>query len=211
MTKTISKTPTPSYILVDFENVQPRNLEILREHPFQVIVFVGANQNRIPFELAAALQKLGDAGSYIKIENSGSNALDFYIAYYIGELASKDSTAHFHIISRDKGFDPLIQHLNARRDLKIRVFREKDLGEIPQLRVSTAATHDEKIDAIVKNLRARGQSRPRKLATLSNTINSLFTENIPEAELRSIIAELEKRKLLSIRDTAVSYRLGQNK
>lgn len=198
-----------NFILVDFENVQPRNLEILREHPFTVIVFVGANQNRIPFELASALQKLGEAGQYIKIESSGSNALDFYIAYYIGELAAANPKAHFHIISRDKGFDPLVKHLNTRRDLKIRVFRERDLGEIPQLRVSTAASHDEKIDAIVKNLRSRGQSRPRKLATLSNTINSLFTEDIPEKEREEIIGELQNRKLIQIRETTISYRLGQ--
>ena len=49
-----------NYVLIDFENVQPRNLEILSNHPFKVFVFVGASQAKIPFELAAAMQHLGD-------------------------------------------------------------------------------------------------------------------------------------------------------
>ena len=48
-----------NYVLIDFENVQPRNLEILASHPFKVLVFVGASQAKIPFELAAAMQQLG--------------------------------------------------------------------------------------------------------------------------------------------------------
>ena len=90
-----------NYVLIDFENVQPSNLEVLKQHPFKVVVFVGANQVKIPFDLAAAMQSLGDGGRYIKITGTGKNALDFHIAYYIGELAVKDSGAYFHIISRD--------------------------------------------------------------------------------------------------------------
>ena len=41
------------YILIDFENVQPKNLAILNGHPFKVLVFVGANQTRVPLELAS--------------------------------------------------------------------------------------------------------------------------------------------------------------
>jgi hypothetical protein len=48
-----------NYVLIDFENVQPKNLEILSNHPFKVLVFVGASRAKIPFELAAAMQQLG--------------------------------------------------------------------------------------------------------------------------------------------------------
>jgi quaternary ammonium compound-resistance protein SugE len=49
--------PPTNYVLIDFENVQPQNLEILQKHPFNIIVFVGENQVRIPFEMASALQR----------------------------------------------------------------------------------------------------------------------------------------------------------
>ncbi|MCI5197164.1 MAG: hypothetical protein D3919_13250 [Candidatus Electrothrix sp. AW5] len=49
-----------NYVLIDYENVQPRNIAILKNHPFKVVVFVGANQTKIPFELAEALHGNGD-------------------------------------------------------------------------------------------------------------------------------------------------------
>ena len=193
-----------NYVLIDFENVQPRNLEILRHHSFRVLVFVGANQSKVPIDLATAMQALGASAQYVKIEGSGKNALDFHIAYYIGEFAAKEPGAHFHIISRDSGFDPLIRHL---KNKKIKVQREKDLAEIPVLQISSATSSDEKISAIVKNLAGRGQSRPRKVKTLSNTINSLFTENLSEQQLLALVKELERRQYIRINNSNVTYQL----
>ena len=193
-----------NYVLIDFENVQPRNLELLTKHPFKVFVFVGANQTKVSFDLADSMQLLGNNAQYIKICGNGQNALDFHVAYYIGELAAKDPDAYFHIISKDKGFDPLIKHLSSRN---IRVQREKDLAEIPLLRVPNTSSSDEKIAAIVKNLGGRGQSRPRKVKTLENTINSLFTKKLGKAELASIVKELQKRKLIIVNKGNVSYKL----
>ncbi len=192
------------YVLIDFENVHPKNLELLTTHPFKVFVFVGASQTKVPFDLADSMQLLGRSARYIKISGNGQNALDFHIAYYVGELAAKDPDAHFHIISKDKGFDPLIKHLKGR---KIRIQREKDLAEIPILRVSNTTSSDEKIAAIVKNLGGRGQARPRKVRTLENTINTLFTKKLDKKELSSLIKELQKRKLIVVNQSNVSYKL----
>ena len=193
-----------NYVLIDFENVQPRNLELLTTHPFKVFVFVGASQTKVPFDLADSMQLLGNNAKYIKISGNGQNALDFHIAFYIGEMATKDPGAHFHIISKDKGFDQLIAHLQSR---KINIQRVKDLAQIPVLRVSNTMSNDEKIAAIVKNLGGRGQSRPRKVKTLENTINTLFTTKLGKAELSSMIKELEKRKLIVVNQGNVSYKL----
>jgi PIN domain len=200
-------TQTPnSYVLIDFENVQPKNLEILAEHPFRVFVFVGENLTKVPFGLAQAMQVLGRNARYIKISGNGPNALDFHIAYYIGKLAAADTNAQFHVISKDKGFDPLIRHLNGQN---IRVQRETDLAEIPQLRISTTTSSGEQIAAIVKNLAARGQSRPRKVRTLKNVINNLFTKKLDDAELTSLVEELRKRQLIIVKEGKVSYKLPQ--
>jgi 5-carboxymethyl-2-hydroxymuconate isomerase len=162
------------------------------------------HQVKIPFDLAEAMQGLGDAARYIKITGTGKNALDFHIAYYIGELAAKDSGAYFHIISRDTGFDTLIKHLKSRG---IKIQRERDLAEIPVVRMSTATSTDDVVSAIVKNLAGRGQSRPRKVKTLSNTINSLFTEKLSEQQLSSIVKDLEQRKYIKVNNGNVSYQL----
>ena len=192
-----------SYVLIDFENVKPTNLEILKQHPFKVLVFVGINQAKVPFDLAQAMQALGTSAQYIKIAGSGKNALDFHVAYYIGELAAKEPGAGFHVVSRDKGFEPLIKHLKGKN---IKVDRVSDLAEIPALRISTATSDDKKIDAIVRNLKGRGQSRPRKVKTLANTINSLFKENLTEQQLKELIKELEQKNYIKVKDGNITYR-----
>ncbi len=193
-----------NYVLIDLENVQPRNLELVAKHPFKVFVFVGANQSKISFDLASAMQRLGTEATYVKISGNGRNALDFHIAYYIGELSAKDPDAYFHVISRDTGFDLLIKHL---KEKNVRIQRESDLAEIPLLRISDTTPDDEKIEAIVKNLAGRGQSRPRKVKTLANTINSLFTKQLEENELTALVEELRKRKYIEVSEGSVSYKL----
>lgn len=199
--------PPNNYVLIDFENVQPKNIEILKKHPFKIFVFVGENQVRIPFEIADALQQFGSEAKYIKISGNGQNALDFHIAFYIGQLSFEDPEGYFHIISKDTGFDPLVKHLRGR---KMKVNRVSDLAEIPILRISNTTNKSEKIDAIVRNLSGRGQSRPRKVKTLSNTINSLFTNRLEEKELASVIKVLQEKKYIHLNQENVSYNLPKN-
>ena len=138
------------------------------------------------------------------MSGNGPNALDFHIAYYVGELAAKDPNGYFHIISKDTGFDPLIKHLKLK---KIKILRERDLAEIPILQISNSTNSDEKIKAIIKNLVGRGQSRPRKVKTLANTINSLFAEDINEQDLLSLVKSLQDQKFISVNNGNVSYKL----
>jgi hypothetical protein len=145
-------------------------------------------------------------GQYVKIGGNGKNALDFHLAFYVGELVAKDPDAYLHVISKDTGFDPMIKHLKTR---KIRIQREKDLAEIPVLRMSTATSDDEKVAAIVKNLAGRGHSRPTKLKTLANTINALFTKKLEEQELMSLIDELQEKRYIVVSKGNVSYELPQ--
>ena len=193
-----------NYVLIDFENVQPKNLNILASHPFKVLVFIGASQTKVPRHVAVAMQALGERAQYVEIDGNGPNALDFHIAYYIGELSAVDPTGHFHIISKDRGFDPLIRHLKGKN---IQVRRESDLAEIPNLRIPKKAKKDDKIDAIVKNLVNRGQSRPRKIKTLQNVIKNLVAENLDEAGLAALVDELQKRKLIVVNKGNIKYTL----
>ena len=193
-----------NYVLIDFENDQPKNLGILAAHPFKVFVCIGATQNKVPRHVAVAMQELGDRAKYVEIDGSGPNALDFHIAYYIGELSAADPTGSFHIISKDRGFDPLIRHLKGK---KIEIRRESDLAEIPNLRIPKKAKKDDKIDAIVKNLVGRGHGRPRKVKTLQNTISNLVSEDLTEAELAALVKELQKRKLIKVNNGNIKYTL----
>ena len=104
------------YILIDYENVQTKSLAVLQGAPnqaFRIMVFVGANQSKIPIDLVSSMQSFGDKAEYIQITGSGRNALDFHIAYYLGALTERDPAGIFHVISKDTGYDQLIRHLKG--------------------------------------------------------------------------------------------------
>ena len=196
---------TKHYILIDYENVQTKSLAVLRSIPnqhFRIIVFVGANQSKIPIELAASMQGFGDKASYLQITGSGNNALDFHIAYYLGDLSARDPNGCFHVISKDTGYDQLIKHLKGK---KINVARHKDLFDIPWLLSANKEPQNEQIAAIVSNLSTRGTSRPRKMKTLKNTIRSLFGNKLEAEEIDSLVQELQQQKYIAIDKDNVSY------
>lgn len=194
------------YVLIDLENVQPASLAGLDAEFFKVLIFVGASQTKIPFELASAAQRLGERAAYIKIAANGSNALDFHIAYHIGRLAQQDPTAYFHIISKDTGFDPLIQHLKSQ---KIGATRSKDISEIPLLKAANSKTLQENTALVIATLKKRGPSRPATVKTLSSTILSIFQKQLPKEELTQLLAELQSSGTIKINNDKVSYALPE--
>ncbi|MEZ2417276.1 PIN domain-containing protein [Luteibacter sp. RCC_6_2] len=194
-----------NYVLVDYENVQPKSLIALAgDQPFKVLLFVGASQAKVTFEVAESMQALGSNASYIKISGNGSNALDFHVAYYIGRISCEDPTAFFHIISKDAGFDPLIAHLKSK---KILAARHKDVTDIPLLKAANSKTLAEKVDVVLANLRQRGASRPRTVKTLSSTIGSLFQKQLVDDDIKAILAGLGKAGHLAVDGSKVTYRL----
>ena len=194
------------YILIDYENVQTKSLSVLLGAPnqaFRIMVFVGANQSKIPIELVSSMQSFGARAEYVQITGSGRNALDFHIAYYLGALTERDPDGIFHVISKDTGYDQLIRHLKGKR---IDAARQKDLFDIPWLSSANKKPADEQLTAIVENLSARGSSRPRKVKTLKNSINSLFGNKLEPDKIDSLVKDLQNRKYVVIKQENVTYR-----
>ncbi|MFO1347582.1 MAG: PIN domain-containing protein [Pseudomonadales bacterium] len=73
-----------NYVLIDYENVQPDFMAALEKEHFNVIVFVGANQAKVTFEVASVLQQLGSRAEYIKISG---NAAEYCIIFKNGQIA----------------------------------------------------------------------------------------------------------------------------
>jgi hypothetical protein len=193
-----------NYVLIDSESVQPASIAALEQECFKVMIFVGEKQAKVSFDVAASLQRLGARAMYVKMTGSGPNALDFHIAFYIGQLSAAEPDAYFHIISKDTGFDPLIAHLKAK---KILAARSKDVSEIPMVKTSSAKTPTDRLAAILANLRQRGAAKPRTIKTLSSTINALFQKSLTEAELTLLLESLERQGVISVSGARVSYAL----
>jgi hypothetical protein len=193
-----------NYVLIDYENVQPDNIDALQHEHVRVIVFVGPHQTKIAFETAAALQRMGANAEYIRLSGNGPNALDFHIAYYLGQLTAKEPAAYFHIVSKDAGFDPLVKHLKER---KLRVFRVQAVGEISIPKPVDAKPSPDRVTLIVADLQKRGASRPQTVATLSSTISAMFQKQLTAQEVSSLVSDLKKKGLVKVEGTKVTYNL----
>ena len=194
------------YILIDYENVQPKSLSVLHGAPnqdFRIMVFVGADQSKLPIELVSSMQGFGDKALYVQITGSGRNALDFHIVYYLGTLTERDPNGVFHLISKDTGYDQLLKHLKGK---KVNAARRKDLFEIPWSSSTNKKPADEQVSAIVKDLSARGSGRPRKVRTLKNTINSLFGNKLEPGQIDNLVKDLREQKFIVINQENVTYK-----
>ncbi|GHU38077.1 hypothetical protein AGMMS50256_36860 [Betaproteobacteria bacterium] len=197
-------TTRTNYVLVDFENVQPQDIGLLKGGPFKVKVFLGPNQSKIPVSLAAALQSLGDNAEYISLETAGNNALDFHIAYYIGVLSATEPTAFFHVISKDTGFDSLLKYLKGK---KIFAQRSICIADIPYFKPALPDATDAQIEAVIADLIRRKASKPRTQKTLLSTLHALFKKELSEQQLATLFATLCERGVVKVDGTKVSYAL----
>ena len=193
-----------NFVLVDYENVQPKDIGLLHGGPFKVKVFLGPKQSKIPVALAEALQPLGSNVEYVLLETAGNNAVDFHIAYYVGVLSSEDPAAYFHIISRDSGFDPLIKHLKRR---KIFAQRSTCIAEMPYFKPALPAAPEAQVEAAVADLRRRKAARPRTKKTLISTLHALFKKELSEQQISHLVAALCSRGFVKVEGAKVSYDL----
>lgn len=99
----MESTKKTNYVLIDYENVQPKDLGLLRDGPFKVKIFLGKHQDKIPVSLATALQALGSDAEYIALDYSGKNALDFHIAYYLGSFPPRNLQPSITSSQRTRG------------------------------------------------------------------------------------------------------------
>lgn len=190
-------------ILVDWENVQPELLPTLNLEGIRVLVFIGPHQNKLPFAMVQAVQKLGERAQYVQVSKQGSDALDMHIAFYIGKLAVELQDAYFHVIAKDRDYDPLVAHLKA---LKIGAAKWPDLASIPVLKRAAASTVKEKIEAIKDWLLERKANRPKTLKTLTNSLKtSAFAGRLDDQEIESLITALNEKGLISVEGQKVVY------
>ena len=227
----------PQYVLLDFENVQPKALDRLRPGTARIKVFLGQHQTKLMVELVQRLQPFGADVEYIQIQGSGPDAVDFHIAYYIGRLAVTEPSASFTIVSKDRGFDPLVRHL-AQRGVSCR-----RLSELPPLAAATpekvtpplkSSTPDPSAPALAASAQSarnrtapkpavatsararaanvvahlRKSTKPAKLTTLRSTIKALFKPPLDDRSVDAIVQSLKDSKRLSVVGDKVTYSLG---
>ncbi len=183
-----------NYVLIDHENVQPTDLKLLDREDVRLWVFVGAGQTKLSSDLAIQMQAMRERADYVRISGNGSNALDFHIAFYIGQLSREDPRGFFHIISRDTGFDPLLEHLKAR---KILACRSVNISAMPLFRTTA--------------VQASGQTAPGPRAVSVPKANKLVVTVDKPTVAAKPAAATPSKKALQVKEMTAAQRLAQTR
>jgi hypothetical protein len=199
----------PNVVLIDYENVQPEAKELaeLAAEHFQVLVFAGANQPRVDTDFATELLKKGKPSDLIRLKRSGKNAVDFHLAFSLGQLAIKEPEAYFHIISKDTGFDPLIAHL--REEKRLLASRRESIGDIPLVELTKAKGVEDRARLIIDRLRKAKSGRPSTRKALSGSIGALFCRMLSDEDIGGIISAMERLKVIAFNGERVAYSLPE--
>ena len=194
-----------NYIFVDFENTQLIDVNLLTGKAAILLLVVGDKQKNLPVLLVKQLLAHADQVEVIEAGCAGKNALDFVLAFHVGQWAKKDPTGHFHIVSKDKGFDALITHL---RQFKMHAARYDEFAQIPLLVKQVKIPATDNIALMVERFTKHAKNRPTKRDSLIAYIDSTFAKKLLESEILSLVRGMEQRKLISFDEkNKVSYRL----
>ena len=177
-------------LFVDLENIQTMDLSRVATD-VRVMVFYGVTQKKLPEELVVQAQPFGARLKWIKIAGQGPNALDFHIAYYLGQELAQRPKADCVILSRDAGFDPLVRHLQALDHSCRRVISLKDA--FPVKEPAADADHFNRLVALLKKEKAR----PAKRKGLAGKVKSWFprlSENVHQALVERLFQESNVRE-----------------
>lgn len=120
------------HLLIDFENVQPQNLDKLPETDTHIWLFLGVNQKNLSVELVKSLLRFGECVHLVQLQKSGKNALDFYLSYYLGQITTTDKNAMIGILSRDGGYDVLVEHILVEHQAQD-IVRLASLNEVEEI------------------------------------------------------------------------------
>jgi len=189
-----------NYIFVDFENVQQAELDRIADKPVKVVLVLGNMNIKLPVKLVKLIHRFSGQVRLIESSMTGKNAADFVLACEVGVESERDSKAYFHILSRDKGFDVLINHLKAKG---VYARRYNAFNEIPVVMNLT-----ERVKRLANDFQTPKATRSRKQKGLEAQIQQVFGRALSTQEVAATIRALVAEKIVTLSDQGeVSYNL----
>lgn len=204
-------TPPPAaghsehLVFVDFENVPTVDLALISELPVHVTLLIGEKQKRLDLALVRQIHRHASRVTLIEVGASGRNALDLVLACHLGQAAVHHPGAAFHIVSKDKDFNPLVAHLRA---ADVNVTRHESFAALPFLHPAPKiAAPDDRLAKLIDRLSHKTTARPVRRKTLLSHIQAFYANRLSPAELDGIVAALQQRGIIAFDEKErVSYR-----
>ena len=225
------------HLLIDFENVQPQNLDKLPTEGTHIWLFLGAVHKSLPVSLVKSLLRFGERTHLVQLQKTGKNALDFYLSYYLGQITATDPEAQIGILSRDGGYDVLVEHILETQQAK-GIVRLTDIDDVQHQKITAAPppallenspqpetepkpqqSSASYLQAALAALRRPYAFRPSRLHNLQKylykyVLCDLFADKADEERERTanmVINKLKAKNFISIDEQeAVSYHISDN-
>ena len=185
--------PPLSHVFVDFENVHQIDASVIGAKSVNFTLLLGAKQTKLDAGLVEKLMAHAASVQLIRLASSGKNALDFALAYYVGRTVSADPAAYIHIVSKDTGFDPLVEHLRSRH---IHARRHDSFATLtvsgtpkaaPVAPKAGPAGQEEPLTRVLERLRKNVTNRPKRKNTLLSHLKSTLGKDATEAEAAKLL------------------------
>ncbi|MCC8060116.1 MAG: PIN domain-containing protein [Clostridiales bacterium] len=195
--------------LIDYENTGESGLaglEALQEED-RVIIFYSENADKMSFGLHQKLWECQAQVEYRKIHTGKKNALDFQLATYLGYLMAKEEKDTFYIVSKDTGFDFIVDFWENHKIGRIGAIAEKlrqqnAKAEIPPCQENPGKPVDQPHDEAAAAVEAEGD------AGLQERISELISE---EEQQQTIYRFINKYKTKQGVNNALVKKYGSEK
>ncbi len=196
-------------------------------------VLRGPQQNKFDADLAEAWQPLGGQVQFVQSAKSGKNALDFHIAFCLGEAHQEDiqnrRAACYVVVSRDKGFEALFGYMRSlgsvidRADNVPEALKLAESMARPSVTPSKAPVKEPKpapkkpkpvpkpaplskdAEIVFSHLRDHPRTRPTTRKKLEHHVTSLLGNKIDAAVTNAVISELTRVGALAFEGTKPRY------
>lgn len=223
------------HLLIDFENVQPQNLDKLPTDDTHIWLFLGMVHKMLPVALMKSLLRFGDRVHLVHVQKTGKNALDFYLSYYLGQITATDPNAQIGILSRDGGYDILVEHILESQQAQS-IVRLANIDEVQHEKITAAppapliAANQQPetvpkpqqslapyFQAALTALRRPNAFRPSRLHNLQQNLYKhilcdLLTDKTDEERMTIVVAitnKLKAQNLISVDEQGiVSYQIS---
>jgi hypothetical protein len=194
-----------NHVFVDFENVHHVDFSLIGTKAVSFTLLLGARHTRLDVALVEKMMEHAASVQLVRLTSSGRNALDFALSYYLGRAVLADPTAYFHVVSGDKGFDPLIEHLRSRH---IHARRHDDFTTLtfsgpPK---APAAPPEDLLTRVLEHLKKNTTNRPKRKATLISHLRTFAGKTATEADAVNLVETLREAGHISFGEKdAVTY------
>lgn len=190
-------------VFIDLENISKIDDSYLSSHT-KIYIMVGKGQEKRSLDLLKEKYEKVEAIELIKVNGSGNNALDFFIAFYLGKYYDDFKNSKIIIYTKDGGYEPLKNHLLEKNVNIIRLNNGtiKNNDRLEEKKKKTKNDIIKKYDDVRQHFHpVNKHPRPRTIKTLKDYFNKDLKKNkFAKGEIEQIIKLMIENEIIKITD-----------